>query len=88
MSFADYGFAWLLTNDAYLPGVLTSVHSLLDCESDSPANDFTTICLVTPESVSPQSISQLRGTFDLVIGVDALNSTSERELRLLGIFPF
>lgn len=83
----DYAFVTLLTSPAYLPGVLTAAQSLLDAEGHAPARDFDTVCLVTPETVTADCIKALRATFTLVVGVDAINSKSTRELALLGMYP-
>ena len=74
----------LLTSDNYLPGALTCIHSLQDVEGNISANDFDTVCLVTPATVSVESIKALRKVFSLVIGVEAIESHSKQELQLLG----
>jgi glycogenin glucosyltransferase len=81
---SDYAFVTLLTSDSYLPGALTCIHSLKDAEGDIPANDFDTVCLVTPSTVAVESIKQLRKVFSLVVGVDVIESQSHKELALLG----
>lgn len=77
-------FVTLVTSDAYLAGALVSLHSLLDVEGQSPAVLFETVCLVTPESVSVETIKSLRQAFGLVVGVDAIRTNSYKELNLLG----
>ncbi len=77
-------FVYLCTSDSYLPGVLTSLHSLQDLEGTLPQNQYETVCLVTPETVSVQVIKALRKAFSLVVGVEAIRSTSLENLNLLG----
>ena len=74
----------LVTTDSYVPGALVAVHSLLEAEGATPANPFETVCLVTPATVSVQSIKALRRNFSLVVGVEELRSGSRAELELLG----
>ena len=74
----------LVTTDSYVPGALVAVHSLLEAEGATPANPFETVCLVTPATVSVQSIKALRRNFSLVVGVEELRSGSRDELELLG----
>ena len=83
---ADFAFLTLLTSNTYLPGVLTTIHSLIDVEGSSPANDFDTVCLVTPATVSVESIKALRQVFTLVIGVELTYTKSHKELALLGVY--
>ena len=80
----DFAFVTLLTSDRYLPGCLTAIHSLLDCEGGQTANDFDTVCLVTPATLSVESIKSVRSVFSLVVGVEAIESNSHKELNLLG----
>jgi glycogenin glucosyltransferase len=82
----DYAAVTLLTDDRYLPGALTAVHSLYDVEGAKPAVDFDTVCLVTPATVSVEAIKRLRQLFTLVVGVDSIETSSHRELALLGTF--
>lgn len=73
----------LLTTDSYLPGVLTSINSLLDVEA-STNRDFDTVCLVTPATVGQASLKALQKTFDCVVGVAQIMTESWKELDLLG----
>jgi glycogenin glucosyltransferase len=78
-------FVTVLTSDAYLPGALVVVHSLLDAEREHDSlESFETVCLVTPSTVSVESIRTLRTAFDLVIGVDEIISASLAQLETLG----
>lgn len=81
-----YAVATLLTDDSYLPGALTAVHSLKDVQQgeDVPGTAYETVCLITPETVSVASIRKAKDVFDKVISVDAIESASARELALLG----
>ena len=56
-------------------------------EGPTPEVAFETVCLVTPESVSVETIRALRQAFGLVVGVDAIRTNSHKELRLLGAHP-
>lgn len=77
-------FVTLLTSDAYLPGALVCIQSLLEAEGSIPSVPFETVCLVTPATVSVESIKALRRNFSLVVGVEELRSGSESNLALLG----
>lgn len=77
-------FVTLLTTDAYLPGALVCIQSLLEAEGPNPSVPFETVCLVTPATVSVESIKALRRNFSLVVGVEELRSGSESNLALLG----
>lgn len=79
-------FVTLITTDAYVPGALVTVHSVLEAEGANPAFPFETVCLVTPATVSIESIKALRRNFSLVVGVEEIRSGSNDELRLLGMF--
>ncbi|GAA6029786.1 hypothetical protein JCM8097_001049 [Rhodosporidiobolus ruineniae] len=74
----------LLTSDSYLPGVLTTLHSLLDLEPPSQRARFDTVCLVTPATVGHQAQKALDKAFDHVVGVEPIASKSLDELKLLG----
>jgi len=77
----------LVTSDAYLPGALTALHSLLDAEratDDAGRRPFETVCLVTPATVSVEAIRALRRHFALVVGVEPIESVSLANLNLLG----
>lgn len=86
----QFAFVTLLTSDSYLPGALTCLKSLQDSESNSSnedkveVNSFETVCLVTPNTVSQNSIKTLEKCFDKVIGVETITTTSWNELNLLG----
>ncbi|KAJ1301751.1 hypothetical protein OPQ81_008982 [Rhizoctonia solani] len=57
----------------------------LGLEEETDPVPFTTVCLVTPETVSVGTIKQLRRTFDLVIGVEVIEGDrNAHEIRLLG----
>lgn len=77
-------FVTLLTSDSYLPGVLTCINSLLDVEGVHPNTPFKTVCLVTPATVGQAAIKALEKTFDQVVGVEEITTTSWAELDLLG----
>lgn len=81
-------FVTLITTDAYVPGALVTVHSVLEAEGASPAHPFETVCLVTPATLSVESIKALRRNFSLVVGVEEIRSGSNAELRLLGRLRF
>ena len=80
----------LVTSDAYLPGALTALHSLLDVEraqaeaTGQARRPFETVCLVTPATVSVEAIRALRRHFALVVGVEPIESVSLANLNLLG----
>jgi len=77
-------FVTLLTTDAYLPGALVTLQSVLEAEGSDPSIPFETVCLVTPATVSVESIKALRRNFSLVVGVEELRSGSKDNLALLG----
>ncbi|KAB5592458.1 Glycosyltransferase family 8 protein [Ceratobasidium theobromae] len=97
---ADHAFVTLITSDSYLPGALAQSAALndlhparrggkfpssIELEEESDPVPFTTVCLVTPETVSVGTIKQLRRTFDLVIGVEVIEGDrNAEEIRLLG----
>ncbi|QRV83147.1 glycosyltransferase family 8 protein [Ceratobasidium sp. AG-Ba] len=97
---ADHAFVTLITSDDYLPGALAQSAALNDLhptrrggpfpkstelEEEPNAVPFTTVCLVTPETVSIETIKQLRRTFDLVIGVEVIEGDKDaEEIKLLG----
>lgn len=86
---SSYAFATLLTSDAYLPGALTLVSALRDLHPSpaiTPEVDFQTVCIVTPETVDVSTIKVLRKAFDLVVGVEVLTQSDEKNLKLLGTF--
>lgn len=77
----------LVTTDAYVPGALVAVHSLLEAEGKdgrTPEVPFETVCLITPATLSVQSIKSLRQNFSLVVGVEEIRSGNGKELALLG----
>jgi glycogenin glucosyltransferase len=77
-------FVTLLTSDSYLPGALAALSSLLDAEGKTQAGLFQTVCLVTPTTVSAESIRTLRRAFDMTVAVEEIRSASLKELSLLG----
>lgn len=76
----------LLTTDSYLPGALTAIHSLLDIEGPAPFRPFETVCLVTPSTVSHDTLQALEKVFDRVVGVEEIVTQSWTELDLLGAY--
>ena len=57
----------------------------IELEQETDPVPFTTVCLVTPETVAVGTIKQLRRTFDLVIGVEVIEGEKDaEELKLLG----
>jgi glycogenin len=81
---ASNAFVTLVTSDAYVPGALTALNSLLDAEGKTKAGLFETVCLVTPTTVSTESIRTIRRAFETTVGVDPIRSESLEELSLLG----
>lgn len=80
-----FAFVTLLTSDSYLPGVLTTLKSLQDAQhSITNQESYETVCLVTPSTVGQNSIKALEKSFDRVIGVETITTTSWSELKLLG----
>lgn len=79
-------FITLLSSPSYLPGALVLAHSLNDLHPHPREIDFQTVCLVTPETVDVKTIKELRGAFDVVIGVEVIGSGEggEEGLRLMG----
>jgi glycogenin glucosyltransferase len=69
----------------YLYYFLGQFPSSINLEEESDPVPFTTVCLVTPETVSVGTIKQLRRTFDLVIGVEVIEGDKNaEEIKLLG----
>uniref|UniRef100_A0A0W0FAM2 Putative glycosyltransferase family 8 protein GLGEN n=1 Tax=Moniliophthora roreri TaxID=221103 RepID=A0A0W0FAM2_MONRR len=82
-----YAFATLVTSDDYLPGALTLAAALRDIHPSPPVPPevaFTTVCLVTPETVDVSTIKLLRRAFNVVIGVEVITQEDDKNLRLLG----
>lgn len=83
---ATNAFVTLLTSDHYLPGALVLAESLRlshgvarkgKLRADTPAAstaDFQVVALITPETLSVQSIKALRrsGLFDWIVGVEPI----------------
>jgi glycogenin glucosyltransferase len=75
-------FVTLVTSDAYLPGALTLAHSIRRSGSTIPI-----AVMVTPISLSQNTLSDLYRAFDRVIHVTPLRSSRSRDrdnLELLG----
>ena len=84
---SPFAFVTLLSSDSYLPGALVLAACLKDLHPSpavSPEVDFKTVCLVTPETVDVASIKALRKVFDVVIGVEILETENATGLKLLG----
>lgn len=79
-----FAFVTLVTSDHYLPGALVVSHSLREVEGPTPTNPYDTVCVVTPATVSVETIRALRRVFDLVVGVEEIRTRSWEELALLG----
>ena len=88
-------FVTLITSDSYLPGAVNLAHSLLDVHGysastaaeedgvESNERNFMTICMVTPVTVSYETVLTLRNVFDLVIGVEEIQGDID-DLVILG----
>lgn len=89
----SYAFVTLVTTDYYLPGALVLVAALRDLHPSGPLkadgeidpSDFHIVCLVTPETVTVQTLKLLRRAFDVVIGVEIIREDTEENLALLGM---
>lgn len=80
-----FAFVTLCTSDAYLPGALVTLHSVLDVEPASPLQrEWTTVALTTPATVGHSTVQALSKAFDVVIGVESIVTQSWEELKLLG----
>ena len=80
-----FAFVTLCTSDAYLPGALVTLHSVLDVEPASPLErEWTTVALTTPATVAHSTVQALSKAFDVVIGVESIVTQSWEELKLLG----
>ena len=65
-----FAFVTLISSDAYLPGALVQAAALRDIHNDQPSPPevpFSTVCLVTPETVDVSTVKRLRKAFDLVL---------------------
>ncbi|PWN48080.1 hypothetical protein IE53DRAFT_370917 [Violaceomyces palustris] len=76
-SLTDNAFVTLLTSDHYLPGALVLAHSIRQAHRgrpDAESKPFHIVALVTPQTLSVQSIKALSrsGVFDWVIGVEQI----------------
>ncbi|KAJ1032613.1 hypothetical protein NDA16_000636 [Ustilago loliicola] len=89
LSSTNNAFVTLLTSDHYLPGALVLAESLRlshavpkkgKARADAPSSsrgshlDFQVVALITPETLSVQSIKALRrsGLFDWIVGVEPI----------------
>lgn len=93
VSMADGPFACatLLTSDSYLPGALALVAALADVHRGAPTppeRSFTTVCLVTPETLDAASLRAVNKAYDLVIGVEPIRQFDPANLTLLGEWNF
>lgn len=79
-----FAFVTLLTSDSYLPGALALAAALKDVHPSPRAEEFDTVCLVTPESVDVTTIKLLRRAFGVVVGVELIGQEDEKGLQLLG----
>lgn len=87
---SPFAFVTLLSSDSYLPGALAQVAALRDIHTKPaapPEVDFTTVCIVTPESLDIATIKRLRKEYDIVIGVEILEQENQKGLILLGDTP-
>ncbi|PHH50783.1 Glycogenin-1 [Ceratocystis fimbriata CBS 114723] len=71
-------YATLLTNDSYLPGALVLAHSLRDAGTTKQL-----AVLVTRDTVSADTVAQLRGTYDYIIEVQRISNPNARNLSLM-----
>lgn len=71
-------FITLLATDAYAPGALTLAHALRYYQTTKH------LAILCTPTIPPTTLTRLRDVYDHVIVVDALDSRSERNLRLLG----
>ncbi|PWN21605.1 nucleotide-diphospho-sugar transferase, partial [Microstroma glucosiphilum] len=79
---AAYAFVTLVTTDDYLPAALVAAHSLRLAHSHSSLFNIDLVALVTPATLSVQTIRVLLTVFDRVIGVEPLGNSDN--LALLG----
>ncbi|RYP89747.1 hypothetical protein DL770_004135 [Monosporascus sp. CRB-9-2] len=75
---AEDVYATLLLSDTYLPGALVLAHSLRDNGTTKKL-----AVLVTPDTVSVEVISVLRGVYDHVIPVDTIRNSEPTNLHLM-----
>lgn len=83
----EFAFATLVTSDAYAKGAQVVVAALRELHPHPPTPPevaFETVCIVTPETVSVDTIKALRKAFDLVIGVEVIDEHQTAGLALLG----
>ncbi|KAM3515990.1 hypothetical protein MY11210_000272 [Beauveria gryllotalpidicola] len=71
-------YATLLLTDSYLPGALVLAHSLRDAGTARKL-----VVFFTPDSVSADSITQLRAVFDQVIPVPTIRNEHHANLWLM-----
>ncbi|KAF7949067.1 hypothetical protein EAE96_008239 [Botrytis aclada] len=72
-------YATLLLTDTYLPGALVLAHSLRDAGTTKKI-----AVLVTVDSVTSESMTELQNNFDFVIPVDRVVNQSPANLDLMG----
>ncbi|KAF7901799.1 uncharacterized protein EAF01_007098 [Botrytis porri] len=76
---AEDVYATLLLTDTYLPGALVLAHSLRDAGTTKKI-----AVLVTVDSVTAESMTELQRNFDFVIPVDRVVNQSPANLDLMG----
>ncbi|KAJ2455194.1 glycogenin glucosyltransferase [Coemansia sp. RSA 2336] len=74
-----FAYVTLVTSDAYVDGALVLLHSLR-----RTLTPHSILCLVTPVTLSQDSLQRLRHHFDGVIETDLHKSYDTRNLALLG----
>jgi alpha-N-acetylglucosamine transferase len=72
-------YVTLLTSDSYLAGALVTLYSVKQTFSTFPF-----LILVTPETVSPETVNLVSLLFDKVVFVPPFLSQQHEELKLLG----
>ncbi|KAJ2528294.1 Glycogenin-2, partial [Coemansia sp. RSA 1937] len=74
-----FAFVTLVTSDTYVDGALVLLHSLR-----RTLTPHSILCLVTPSTLSENSLQRLQQHFDGVIATDLHQSTDDCNLALLG----
>lgn len=82
----SYAFVTMVTTDYYLAGALAVVAALKDVHFSLMHQEvaFEVACLITPHTLSMQSINLLQQAFDAVFGVDEIQQDDLMCLNLLG----
>ncbi|OLN85018.1 Glycogenin-1-like protein 2 [Colletotrichum chlorophyti] len=75
----DYAYCTLVTNDGYVLAAAVLAESIRKTGTTIPR-----CVLITPETMSKESVSKLQAAFDLVIPVSTMTAVSTANLNIIG----